>query len=144
MSTLDPHKRLQNDLREAIYRAIRNAIACSAAHAHRGIVLQVLCAMAAEQAAIVAHDAAQGLPGYDAPGKLVLPVRLWRNRNGNPTVAVVENRKAYDPVGPKHGSEDHPFNRHHRKPRSTVRLRWFYRVVLYDGTGNILRSEPGN
>ena len=69
MSTLDQHKCLQNDLREAVYRAIRDAIARSSAQAHRGIVLQVLCAMAAEQAAIVAHDAAHGLPGYDAPGK---------------------------------------------------------------------------
>ncbi len=81
MSTLDPYKRLQNDLREAVYRAIRNAIARSAAQAHRGIVLQVLCAMAAEQAAIVALDAAHALPGYDAAGKTVRPKRK-SNRRG--------------------------------------------------------------
>ncbi len=81
MSTLDQHKCLQNDLREAIYRAIRNAIACSAAHAHRAIVIQTLCAMAAEQAAIVAHDAAHALPGYDATGKSVRPKRK-SNRRG--------------------------------------------------------------
>ena len=71
MSTHDQRERLQNDLRHALYRAIRDAIARSPAQEHRPVVLQVLCAMAAEQAAIVAHDAP-----YDVSEKTLRPERL--------------------------------------------------------------------
>ena len=76
MSTHDQRERIQNDLRHAVYRAIRDAIARSPARQHRGIVIHVLCAMAAEQAAIVAQDATSAAAPYDASGNALRPQRL--------------------------------------------------------------------
>jgi len=53
----DPHQILRNELRSSVYRGIRRVVEQSTRHVPRAVVVQVLAAMAAEQAGIVVRDA---------------------------------------------------------------------------------------